>query len=478
MNPINLNINIKSVPKSQRNGKDGAGASIIAGTTQIYTDGKAIAALQPYLDKKLDVSKFDSFFELKSDINGKKYIEAKFDFASIGGLTAHAKGSAMVPSLWDAAPLATTTNFGVVKIGTGITIVDGVISVNTDEFDMNNYFDKVASDSRYAYKQHNHTKSEIADFPTSMPASDVYDWAKSAAKPAYNFGEIGEKPTTIGGYGITDAWTKIDQDRRYAYKLHNHMKAEIADFPTSMPASDVYDWAKATAKPSYSKNEIGLDNVDNIADINKSVKYATSADISNKLSQSTNRAQITGTVRHEAGMRLAGVYVNGYRFSYGNTIQMQGPLFGSELAFDCLGGGGATGTGSLWFRTQSDWGTSEWGEWKKLYDESNINRNDVDLIGRNITASGSLAANSDRRLKTNILRLSSAMDKLTALSGYTYKKRGIVEAGLIAQEVRSVLPEAVIGIEAPNQYLSLNYNGVIALLVEAIKELNHKIESK
>lgn len=58
---------------------------------------------------------------------------------------------------------------------------------------------------------------------------------------------------------------------------HKHAKADITDFPTSMPASDVYAWAKAATKPSYSKSEVGLSNVDNTADSAKSVKYATSA---------------------------------------------------------------------------------------------------------------------------------------------------------------------------------------------------------
>ena len=40
------------------------------------------------------------------------------------------------------------------------------------------------------------------------------------------------------------------------------------------PASDVYAWAKAATKPSYTKSEIGLGNVDNTADANKSVKNA------------------------------------------------------------------------------------------------------------------------------------------------------------------------------------------------------------
>ena len=42
-----------------------------------------------------------------------------------------------------------------------------------------------------AESEHSHTKSEITDFPTSMPASDVSAWAKAATKPAYTANEVG-----------------------------------------------------------------------------------------------------------------------------------------------------------------------------------------------------------------------------------------------------------------------------------------------
>lgn len=42
---------------------------------------------------------------------------------------------------------------------------------------------------------HNHTKSQITDFPTKMPASDVPDWAKASTKPSYAWSEITNKPT-------------------------------------------------------------------------------------------------------------------------------------------------------------------------------------------------------------------------------------------------------------------------------------------
>lgn len=53
------------------------------------------------------------------------------------------------------------------------------------------------------------------------------------------------------------------------------------------PASDVYSWAKASSKPSYTKSEIGLGNVNNTADAEKSVKYATSAGSASSASKTT-----------------------------------------------------------------------------------------------------------------------------------------------------------------------------------------------
>lgn len=63
----------------------------------------------------------------------------------------------------------------------------------------------------------------------------------------------------------------------YTPSTHTHTKSQITDFPTSMPASDVYSWAKASSKPNYTKAEVGLGNVDNTADADKSVKFATEA---------------------------------------------------------------------------------------------------------------------------------------------------------------------------------------------------------
>lgn len=48
-----------------------------------------------------------------------------------------------------------------------------------------------------AASTHSHKVSDITDFPTSMPASDVYSWAKQASKPTYNLDELGQGTDTI-----------------------------------------------------------------------------------------------------------------------------------------------------------------------------------------------------------------------------------------------------------------------------------------
>ena len=73
-----------------------------------------------------------------------------------------------------------------------------------------------------ALATHEHTITQIIDFPASMPASDVSAWAKAASKPTYSWNEINNKP---------DVFTP---------DTHDHYVADILNFPTSLPASDVY----------------------------------------------------------------------------------------------------------------------------------------------------------------------------------------------------------------------------------------------
>ena len=78
---------------------------------------------------------------------------------------------------------------------------------------------------------------------------------------------------------------------------------------------------------------------------------------------------------------------------------------------------------------------------------------------------------SDIRLKENIETIDNALEKVMALDGKTFKFKKVdgQEAGLIAQDLEKVLPESVI--EDGNGMKAVKYPAVIALLVNAVKEL-------
>jgi hypothetical protein len=104
-------------------------------------------------------------------------------------------------------------------------------------------------------------------------------------------------------------------------------------------------------------------------------------------------------------------------------------------------------------------------------------------IEGDVAASGDIVAyyTSDNRLKNNIQPIENALDKVNQLGGYTFdwneelqKARKGHDIGVMAQEVQSVLPEVVI--ERENGYLGVDYQKLVPVLIEAIKELTAKVE--
>ena len=93
---------------------------------------------------------------------------------------------------------------------------------------------------------------------------------------------------------------------------------------------------------------------------------------------------------------------------------------------------------------------------------------------------------SDDRLKTRLGNIENALDKLMSLNGFHYEANETAqslgykvkpEVGLSAQEVQAVLPEVVVPAPIDDKYLTIHYERVIPLLVEAIKELKAEVDS-
>jgi hypothetical protein len=96
----------------------------------------------------------------------------------------------------------------------------------------------------------------------------------------------------------------------------------------------------------------------------------------------------------------------------------------------------------------------------------------------------STSVGSDRKLKDNIEVIESPLEKIQKLNGVTFnwKRDGEASAGVIAQDVQKVLPSAVKEVPELNgegedaTRLNVDYNQIIGLLVESVKELKKEIE--
>ena len=97
--------------------------------------------------------------------------------------------------------------------------------------------------------------------------------------------------------------------------------------------------------------------------------------------------------------------------------------------------------------------------------------------GGSMTLAGTLTINSDIKLKENLVTIPNALNKVKALTGYNYNRIGSdkLEMGVVAQEVQAILPELV---QADSEgTLSVAYQNMVALLIEAVKEQSIQIAS-
>ena len=112
--------------------------------------------------------------------------------------------------------------------------------------------------------------------------------------------------------------------------------------------------------------------------------------------------------------------------------------------------------------------------------------------GGAITAGGNITAffSSDERLKENVVNISNPLEKLALLNGVTFdwkdsyiESQGGLDAmfvrkndvGIIAQDLEKVLPQLVA--ERDDGYKAVKYDRIVALLIEAVKELKAEVDS-
>jgi hypothetical protein len=204
------------------------------------------------------------------------------------------------------------------------------------------------------------------------------------------------------------------------------------------------------------------------------------------------------TTNHGAPVRV------GYADSAGSSGSCSGNA-ATASSTGILTGSAHTNGSDGWFRSA---GTCGWynetyatgiystgASWVQTYGSASMQ------VNGNMYATGNVIAYySDMRLKTKTGEITGALDKVTKLSGFYYtinelgKSLGFkdeqVQIGVSAQEVQAVIPEAVSA--APfdisrddetmgksisgEDYLTVQYERLVPLLIEAIKELNAKVD--
>lgn len=184
------------------------------GITDAYTKNDISGLLADYVTKSgaQDITGIKSFINGLNigDILVKKHsdgvVELDGDLILTGSLTMFAQGSHTASTILDALPIDETT---LSKEGGVLSVIGGVGGGSVDGIILNGT----------TYSPDETTKLiTLPNYPTTLPASDVYSWAKQPNKPSYSFGELSSHPTTLGGYGITDAVTIDTHQQIYGTK--------------------------------------------------------------------------------------------------------------------------------------------------------------------------------------------------------------------------------------------------------------------
>lgn len=183
---------------------------------------------------------------------------------------------------------------------------------------------------------------------------------------------------------------------------------------------------------------------------------------------------------------MARIQVHNTEFNFSNADGFNTSSkgwFGGDLA---CGGQLRAGTGlyvgnaGAWIATDGNVYGTQWG---RFVGQSGK----LAWLGSALDAVNAKASNtSDIRLKKNLEKIESATDKIQKLTGYTYDKATFIgseesyrDAGVIAQEVQAVLPEAVNIIDLNDTpTLAVSPSAMIALLVESTKEQAEKLEKQ
>lgn len=262
---------------------------------------------------------------------------------------------------------------------------------------------------------------------------------------------------------LTDS--KIDNFKKTKIDTLENEISNIKNVTLTKLYNDINNFS---TKVTYEINKLNLTIDAPNSYLNKEIGGTVKGDLTvRNINLSNNIIAIKKNVDEVASVRFGNGYIT--HSSQGSGVDSF-KISSSNSPNDNAGGVDFGYTQDNIFNRTSFISSSGVGSFKMITTGSDIN------VGRNIKLSGDLFLTSDRRIKREIKKVDNALERISKLNGYTFYKEGFKNktAGIIAQEVKEVFPELV---NEKNNILEINYNGLHSLLIEAIKELNLKINN-
>ncbi|MFQ1882281.1 tail fiber domain-containing protein [Aeromonas veronii] len=287
----------------------------------------------------------------------------------------------------------------------------------------------------------------------ARPASWVPGWA-----------DIANKPVTMPPSEHTHAWSQLSNIPVYATRWptiaeidaaaasHTHAWSQLTGIPAY--AARWPAWGEVTGKPEFA----AISHRHTWGQIDQVPVTASRWPSYSEVTDKPDFAPASHTHPYMAdGGSYGTLYLSNWFRSTGNTGW-----------YSQTHGGGIYMEDATWVRTYGG----------KKFHVANGEGDAINTTG-GVYATGNGNFNdvyirSDRRLKSNITPITDALAKVKLLTGNLYDKAGQREAGLIAQELAEAQPESVfLNMDGT---LSIAHAGVLALLVEAVKALDEKLE--
>ena len=187
--------------------------------------------------------------------------------------------------------------------------------------------------------------SNVSGRPTSMPASDVYAWAKASSKPGYSWGEISGKPSTFAPSSHTHNYVSTVKLGTVSYAVSSNV-VSLPAYPTTLPASDVYAWAKASSKPGYSWGEIS-GKPSTFAPSSHTHKWAEITDRITKVSQLSNDSGYITSSASISGNAGSATRLQTARTIWGQSFNGTGNVSGALSGVTTIAASGQVSVGSL-----------------------------------------------------------------------------------------------------------------------------------